>query len=332
MVDLCNADGTLNRSAVGWSRTPLHRCNLPSGLRSWGRAKRWDYWCVTSYPWIVSFTVAHVDYLALVSVWFRDLESGRYVEKNVGSPLAAGVRLPETVGGADIDIELLGSALHFVESSEGTRLCFDAPLKGKKRFEVDLLVEAPADHETLGVVIPWSDRLFQYTSKHNTRPARGQVRIGSDEYTFGDDAWGCLDYGRGRWPYRTAWNWGSASGLSDGHVVGLQLGGKWTAGTGMTENALCIDGRLHKISEELVWEYGLDGPRRPWAISTPVSDRVDLRFEPAWNRSAHLDAGFAATRADVCFGHYSGTIVDDCGTSVAVDRLFGWAEDCRWKW
>src|SRR5262245_24837305 len=105
-VDLCLDDGSLNPAAVGWTRTPLHRCNLLRDARAWGRAKRWDYWCITDEPLIVSFTVAHVDYLALVSVWFRDLETGRYAERNVASPLGISVDLPEEVGRSDIVVDL----------------------------------------------------------------------------------------------------------------------------------------------------------------------------------------------------------------------------------
>ena len=50
-------------------------------------------------------------------------------------------------------------------------------------------------------------------------------------------------------------------------MIGLQFGGKWTEGTGMTENAPCIDGRVSKISQELEWGLrsvarAVDGPRR----------------------------------------------------------------------
>jgi len=44
-VDLCDSAGRLNRAAVGWSRQPLHNCNV-SG--HWPRKKRWNYWCITS--------------------------------------------------------------------------------------------------------------------------------------------------------------------------------------------------------------------------------------------------------------------------------------------
>ena len=88
------------------------------------------------------------------------------------------------------------------------------------------------------------------------RPARIRwgEHVATSSATTGT-SWGTLDFGRGRWPYRTTWNWGAGIGLVDGRRVGMQVGGKWTDGTGMTENSLVVDGRLSKISEDLVWEY-----------------------------------------------------------------------------
>ena len=37
----------------------------------------------------------------------------------------------------------------------------------------------------------------------------------------------------------------------------MQVGARWTDGTGSTENALVVDSRVHKVSEELAWEYDM---------------------------------------------------------------------------
>lgn len=330
-VDECLADGRLNPEAIGWSRQPVHRCNLQGG---WGRNKRWDYWCVTTDTHLFSLTYSNVDYLALMSAFVLDFASGITVGRDMAVPFGLGAPLPETVGGGDMVFDRLGLRLAILEEDEGTRLQAGFTAKGGRRVDADILVSSPPGHETLSVVIPWGDTRFQFTSKHNTRPAVGEVRVGDVVYAFGPDnhAFGCLDYGRGRWPYRTHWNWGSASGYSGGRLVGLQLGGKWTDGTRATENALCIDGRLHKISEDLVWEYSTDDFQRPWRITTPVSDRVVLAFVPFYERSVRVNAGFAATEVHQCFGHYSGTVVTDDGDTIPVESVLGWAEEARMKW
>src|SRR6478752_3016033 len=90
------------------------------------------------------------------------------------------------------------------------------------------------------------------------------------------------------WPYDVSWNWGAGSGVSDGRVIGVQLGGQWTDGTGSTENALFVDGRLHKISEELRWDYDTSDFLRPWRIR---GANLDLTFVPFYDKVTRTNLG-----------------------------------------
>lgn len=184
------------------------------------------------------------------------------------------------------------------------------------------------------VVIPWGERRFQCTTKDVAREASGVVTWGDRTYDLPGDgsSWGCLDFGRGKWPYRTTWNWGAGAGVAGGRTVGLQMGGKWTDGTGMTENALVVDGRLSKLSEELVWDYDTSDWLRPWRIRTPRSDRLDVTFTPVYDKVSRLQAGIAESRVDQCFGTFAGTLVPDDGVALEVTDLFGWAEEATWRW
>lgn len=330
-VDLCTASGTLNRAAVGWSRRPLHRCNLRG---RWGRKKRWDYWAVTSADCLFSLTLADLDYLGLYVLQFLEFKRGRLIEQPLFLPFAPGLHQPDTVAGADIRWDIPGMHVAILEESGGTRLRAAGRTFCGSSIRADLFVAMPSGHETLGVVIPWSDTLFQYTSKHNTRPAHGSVELNGQRYEFSErnGAYGCLDYGRGIWPYETVWNWASASGRQAGHVLGLQLGGKWTDGTGMTENALCIDGRLHKLSEALDFCYDPADFMAPWRIRAPVSGRVELTFTPFYERQSQVDLRVARTEIHQLFGHFTGTVIDDGGDTLRVRDLLGWAEEHRARW
>ena len=117
---------------------------------------------------------------------------------------------------------------------------------------MDVLAVRPPQHESLAVVVPWTDRRFQYTVKDVTRPAHGRVTVGDTTTEF-EDAWAVFDHGRGRWFHNVRWNWGAGVGHTDGHLLGMQFGARWTEGTGMTENALMLDGRVTKISMPRRW-------------------------------------------------------------------------------
>ena len=330
-VALCTPAGRLNRDAVGWSRQPLHRCNL-SG--HWGRKKRWDYWCVTCADCVLAITYADCDYLGLASVMFVDRSTWRCIEKAAVIPLGLGFDQPEEVAGSDIDFARLGLRLAISEAPGGTHLRAGFNKLAGPSFSADLFVAHPPEHETLNVVIPWSDDRFQFTSKHNSRPVSGEITVAGQSFHLGteNEAFACLDYGRGIWPYRTQWNWGSASGIQGEHVVGLQFGGKWTDGTGMTENGLVIDGRLDKIADEVAFVYDRRDFTRPWRVATLGSNRVDLSFRPSYEKQLAFDVGAAAAELHLCFGHYHGRVVSAAGRHYPISDLFGWCEEVSTRW
>ena len=117
--------------------------------------------------------------------------------------------------------------------------------------------------------------------------------------------------------------------LGRGRRIGLQLGGKWTAGTGSTENALSVDGRLTKYGDELVWEYSTSDFLAPWRIR---GEHLDLVFTPEFDRSARTNMLVVGSETHQCFGHYTGTAIDEAGTAVRVDGVYGWAEHVRNRW
>jgi hypothetical protein len=315
----------LNPPAVGFSRVPLHRCNLRGHPL---RKKRWSYWAVTNDRYAFSATIADVDYMGLGSVYLIDFATQRMLERTVILPFS-GPPMPETV---HEDVRFPDRRLRIALEDDGARVRIrsKSPSVGGAPFRADISIVRPEGHETLNVVIPWSHDRFQFTSKQNTLPAAGTVQIGDEEFVFEEgNSFAVLDYGRGVWRYNTFWNWGAGSGIQDGRRIGLNLGGGWTDGTGMTENGLCIDGRLHKVHEDLKWEYDTADFMKPWRV---LSDRVDLRLDPIFERVTKTNLLVLKSQVHQVFGHYSGTVVEDDGRAVAINGLVGWVEqqDARW--
>ncbi|MEX0683272.1 MAG: DUF2804 domain-containing protein [Dehalococcoidia bacterium] len=327
-VLLCGPDGLLNREAVGWSRHPLHKCNLPSSL---ARKKKWNYWAVTSNEFLFSATIADIDALQLGSAYIFDRRTRRHIEQTVVRP-ANTITMPETISG-DIIIEHPAMRVALTDEGAGTRIRVEAADFGGLRLAADISAQRPPGHETLNVVIPWRDIQFQFTSKQNTLPVSGFVQLGDERYQFAPPSFGCLDYGRGVWPEHTIWNWGSASGVQGGRTVGLNLGGQWTDGTGMTENGICVGGCLTKISEDLAFDYDRADLMKPWRVRTAATDRLDLRFEPEFERATMTgskEGNFSD--AHQVFGCYSGRITPDNGEPIELREMFGWIEEHEARW
>ena len=100
-------------------------------------------------------------------------------------------------------------------------------------------------------------------------------------------------------------------------------------GTGSTENAVIVDGRLTKISDDLQWEYSHEDWMAPWRIT---GGPVAVTFHPEHLRRSVTQLGLVASRTHQCFGHWSGRVRDESGEWVRLDGLVGWAEDVRNRW
>lgn len=332
-VDLCTPDGErLNPEALGWSRWPLHRANL-GGHR--GRNKRWDYWAVLAGDVVLSCTYADVDVIGLADVWWAHLGTGRSGGR--GTIAEPGVvTLPEVPATAPLELDHDGLELSLVDDDRGTHLRASWAEADGRPGRLDVTVAAPPGHESLNVVIPWDDETFNYTSKHQARPAEGVLEVGDERWEIGGaagDAWGVLDVGRGRWPSPIRWNWGGGAGRSGGHTVGLQFGAKWTDGTGFTENGILVDGRLYKIGRELEWRYDWDDPMAPWAIVDPEG-QIDVVLTPRYDKHTKVgdDDGDFGSETHQVFGTYRGTVRTDEGETVSFDGLQGFAEEARQRW
>jgi hypothetical protein len=326
-VDLCTPDGAaLNPSACGWSRTPLHRANLDGCV---GRNKRWDYWAVLAGDIVVSLVFANIDYAGLADVWWADLRTGERGGRGVVRDSSEFV-LPERPGTSPLRISRDELMLELSDNENGTRLRAQWIDDDHGPGALDVTVQSPVGHESLNVVVPWSDELFNYTSKHQARPASGLLVVGTREIPIGGaagDAWGVLDVGRGRWPAQITWNWGGGAGRCREHIVGVQVGGKWTEGTGFTENGIIVDGRLTKLGSELSWHYDWDEPLQPWHVVDP-GGQLDIVLTPRLDKFTPGKAG----GTHQVFGTWSGTARTDDGTVLEFDALQGFAEEARQDW
>ena len=339
-VDLTVPGGRLNKNAIGWSRHPWHNTDrIGRGVYGWGRNKRWEYWGIVTPTHIIGVTVSSLDYASVNELWVLDRATLTPIAESVTTPLSGAVTLPGTLRGGPARARTKTLTIDIDEVDGGTGIRAVTP-----RVSVDLVALRPADHEALSVVVPWSYRLFQYTVKDVALRVRGSVTVdGVSVEVSAADSWAVLDHGRGRWPYNMTWNWGAGAGVVNGQVIGLQLGGKWTDGSGSTENAIVVDGRLHKISEELEWDYDPTDFLSPWAIR---GGGVNVIFTPFYDRVASRNAFVVSSNTHQCFGRYSGTItVTDTGADahaedgvdtepfvVRVDGLVGWAEHVQNRW
>jgi hypothetical protein len=327
-VALCDAKGNFNPSAAGWSRFPLQLSNLKGHAL---RKKKWNYWCITSDKYLFSITISDADYTGLVFVYYMNFETGEYGEDTLIIPFGAGITMGEQIHDK---ATYYSPSADVVFSYSGNTITLSTNWKkfGKHKLESEINITIPEKHETLNVVVPWSATRFQYTSKQHCLPADGFFKIGEKEYRFSPDtSFACQDFGRGVWPYSIAWNWGAFSTRVSGHTVGFNSGDKWTDGTGITENAVCIDGKLYKITDSLKWVYNDGNFMAPWTIKSNGSNDVNLTFTPFFDRTGNTNLLLLKTQVHQCFGRYNGHI-NAGGVTLDINNAIGWAEEHKARW
>lgn len=326
---LCDSKGYLNPAAIGFARTPIIDCNITGHFL---RKKKWNYWCVFGEEILFSATISHLDFAAVCFVYFYEYETQRFYEQTVVIPLGNKVKMPSKVlesvsyVGSDLSIEI-------TYKDQKTFLNVSSSDFDGEKLTAQLTIEHPSDDESLNVVIPWNRKTFQFTAKHHTLPTSGYVKIGEKNFSFSsEDCFAVLDFGRGVWPRESIWNWGMASQNIKGYRLGLNFGGKWTDGTGMTENAVFVNGKMTKISEDVLFEYNRENFMEPWTIRTKFSNDVDLTFTPFFERVASSDFKLIVSDVHQMIGYYEGSIKIAADKVLRIRNMLGCIEEHVAKW
>jgi Domain of unknown function (DUF2804), N-terminal/Domain of unknown function (DUF2804), C-terminal len=326
-VDLCDARGRLNPGAVGFARQPLFRANL-SG--SWPRKKRWNFWNWIDPDFVFSVTLADIDLASFCAFTLVDFRDG-------AQWTGSSYRLPGRIALAEhveASTAFTGGGIDYVNRIDGSDLAVRFRGRDGAGTEVaaDFAVRRPPGHESLNIVVPWSESRFQCNSKHAALPCEGEVRAGERRYRLDPRrSFAVQDWGRGLWPYRSFWNWGVATGYAGEALLGVNFGARWTTGTGANENGILCDGRLHKVMEDLRWDYDPVEWRKPWRVVAEHSRAIDLVLEPVAALTPRVSLGVLATGGVCAFGRWRGTVRIP-GREIAVDGLVGWAEEFAHRW
>ena len=327
-VYLCRPNGALNPEAIGWARRPFPICNLKG---SPFRKKRWNYWCIADENFLFSVTIADLDYAESVFAYALDFRHQRFTEQTAILPFPGKTKLPPGFGGK-VEMDIKGLRARFEDMPAGRLLSCRSEDFGGTVLTAEVKVEIPADEESLNVVVPWSRRRFQFTSKQLCLPATGKVQWGSELYEFKKGrAFATLDLGRGIWPFQTSWNWAAFSGNAGRDRVGVNMGARWTDGTGMNENGILLNGKLFKIFDDIVFQYDEQDLKGPWSMRTKSSSALELDFQPFHERVAETNLLLLRTKVNQLFGLYSGRVRVG-RKELKINQLFGWAEDHRARW
>lgn len=334
---LLNPDGTL--ATVGWSRQMYLDCNLealrflPFRSLQFLRTKRWDYYAFFSPTHFFSATIANLGYAGNIFVYIYDYASGNLHEEGIVVPLGRGIELPRNSNQGISRYAGPQLELSFDVRTNQRIVQVDWPdFHSGRGVKAQMTIECPAEHESMNIVIPFSQRRFYFNRKINCLPVEGNVTYGADQIQFSaSDSSSSLDWGCGIWPYRSTWIWASSSGfLPDGRRLGLNLGGGFGDTSRASENCVLVEGRLHKIGP-LKIDFNPSNYLQPWHFRDQ-DGRLDITFTPDKERVARTNLGIIFSEVHQLFGRYNGVVISNQGEEIHIADLIGFAEEHHARW
>lgn len=329
---LLNEQGVL--ANPGWARKFYYEYNPENMPVPRMAAKEWDYYAIGNEEVVVALTVNDFGILGMTSISL--LKPKENVDYTKGSRVIGQVMDQPKNDRGTCYIRTPDTEIIFIR--KGSKHYLKAHMDNfdgqSNAIDVDITLDLP-DTDRMVIATPFDEdpHFFYLNEKINCMPASGTVKLGSFTYSFHPEKdMAVLDLGRGYWPDRNTWYWGSASGIHKGKPLGFNIGYGFGNLSNATENMIIYDGVAHKFDRI---DFGIPSEgylARPWHIVSN-DGRFDMQFAPLMDRSAPADiTANPGSNQHQVFGRYSGRAVLDNGTVLEVKDFFGFAEEVHNNW
>jgi hypothetical protein len=328
--NLFQKDGSLMQR--GWARKPILIYNREDiGAKKY-RIKEWDHYSILNKEYGLQITIADIGYLRLMGfVWIDFINHIRFGKDII--QLFKHIELPRSsLEESDIIFPSKKLSARISTCKRKRAITIDYPKFYNKGLKGEIILYDDPKFDNTVVATGYDNhKMFYYNHKINYMPAEGIMQLGDKSYNFHPEtSFGLLDWGRGVWPYRTHWLWGSACGKVDDVPVAFNIGYGFGDLSTHTENIVFYDGKAHKI-DEVKFHHENRDPKKPWQVSSN-DNRINMVLKPLIPHKAKLNFGIIMSNSSLLHGLYSGDIVLDNGEKIHIDEMLGHAEDIYWKW
>ncbi len=325
----------------GWARHPYWLYERKAVKGGTLRIKEWDYYAVINQNkgYAITATISDLGYAALFALSYVDFQRQAVSQQEAITFLPRGTIGLSPSSGEDSQVSWANKKLRlaFIKHETQRHLmvaCPDMVLPdGTKGLDCDIILTQPKQSESLSIATSWKEqrKAFYLNEKINCLSANGIVRRGMETETLLlGEAWGVLDWGRGRWTYQNTWYWASVSALVENVPFGLNLGYGFSDREVASENAIFYNLVIHKIGK--VTMIPENGDRtKPWTIKDEEG-RLEALFEPCVDRASKTNFLVIQSDQHQFFGYFSGKCTLDDGTTIQFDHLRGFAEEVFNRW
>lgn len=318
----------------GWCKHNLFEYNRENITAPLWRVKEWDFYQVSDGEWVVQLNFANISIASFASADVFNLKTG---EKHSAMGLTFGTKkkYPMPRNGEkpyELDYEIGGKHIRYDVTETKRSLYFSG--KADVMLEVDIEATNNINNESITIATPFElPGRFFYTQKINGMKAKGKVKIGDKEITFGKDAYCVIDWGRGLWPHKNYWYWGNGATEIDGKLFGFEI--TWGIGdeSNATETCVFYEGKAHKIGAVDVSECPkTKGWMEPWVFKSD-DGKFNLTMTPFYDNHTKTDfLGLLKMECHQVHGYYNGTVVLDDGTILEIKDMYAFCEYVENLW
>lgn len=317
---------------AGYSKRPVLTYNRENIRASRLRVKEWNYLLFTSPDYALAFTISDLGYARMGSATVIDFRTGEETTRTKLLPGRHAFDLPIQPGRG---MASFYSKDFYIsdEAEDGKRVlrCLIRDFKDGEDLQAYLRITKSPD-ESVNLVIPWGHSpQFYFNQKVNAMRAEGIFLFKGKRHLLSrKNTLATLDWGRGVWPYKTHWFWGTGNDFVNGKPVGLNLGYGFGNTEAASENAVIYEGKVHKL-DDVEFLLPPDGRMKPWII-TSSDGRAEGLFTPEIDRAAKFNFGLIKSDQHQLFGTFTGQMVLDDGTVLNLEDFRLSVEDIRHKW
>ncbi|RDY25886.1 DUF2804 domain-containing protein [Romboutsia weinsteinii] len=313
---VCTKSGKLKKDSVGWSRNTFENCDIKSGFF---RKKFWNHYMFMHEDFICVFAIINLDYAGQVFIDFYDLKNNTEEHRSINVAISQGITIHSKVGSyAHFQNNEIYINVIRVHDSLNTIVKWD-----------NITIEGTImlDKESMNVLVPWDDKHYHYTSKQLPLKCTGKINVSKEVFDL-DESIAFIDYGRGIWERKKAWNWITCGFVYDNMNIGLNLGAGWTDNTGLNENFIKINEKVFKLNSDVIFK---EINPKTWSIKSVDTDEVDLIF--TLDKITHKNNNVIIIKSTLKqhVGRLNGTIITE-GKIIKLENVLSYFEDHYAKW
>ncbi len=324
---LLTAQGQL--TAPGYARTMHYRYNREAARSFPLKLKEWNFYQIQMEYYVLQLTLGHVSYMCSATAALMDIRTGQKWELGAMTPffqpkLDLNPEEESTVSFRNDSVDLC-----FQVTKTRRVLKLQGSNKQFSRVKIHIELENDVHNEKMVIATPFEKPdQFYLNYKENFYRGTGSVQFDDLVLSF-DGCTALIDWGRGIWPYRHQWFWGSLTSRIDGTPFGFNIGWGFGDLRHATENMFFYNKKAYKLGTLEVQRKESDY-MQPWHLRDPEG-KLEMTFTPLWDNYTENKFVVVDTHCNQVFGRFSGSIQTGDGMKSFAD-LLGFIEHAVNRW